>query len=56
MKELIMLIFAVVEMCAKELEEFIMGINEKSPHWFVLARRAKYEFMECVPGASQFHL
>ena len=48
MEELIMLKFAVMEMCAKELEEFVMGIEEKSPHWFVLARRAKYEFMERV--------
>ena len=48
MEELIMLKFAVMEMCAKELEEFVMGIEEKSPHWLVLARRAKYEFMERV--------
>ena len=48
MEELIMLKFAVMEMCAKELEEFVMGIEEKSPHWLVLARRAKYEFMDRV--------
>lgn len=48
MEELIMMKIAIMEMCAKELDDYVMGIEEKSPHWFVLARKAKFEFMNQV--------
>ena len=48
MEELIMMKIAIMEMCAKELDDYVMGIEEKSPHWFVLARKAKFEFMNRV--------
>ncbi len=48
MEELILMKIAIMEMAAEELKNFKMGVNEKSPSWLVLARRAKYEFMNRV--------
>ncbi len=48
MEELILMKIAIMEMAAEELKNFKMGVNEKSPSWLILARRAKYEFMNRV--------
>lgn len=48
MEELIMMKIAIMENAAEELKNFKMGVNEKSPCWLVLARKAKYEFMHRV--------
>lgn len=48
MEELIMLKFAVMEKCAKELEAFVTGLEENTPYWFALVQKAKYEFMNQV--------
>lgn len=48
MEELILMKIAIMEMAAEELKNYKMGVDEKSPCWLVLARKAKYEFMNRV--------
>lgn len=38
----------IMEMVAKEIEEFDMSFEPKSPTWFILARKARYEFYQRV--------
>lgn len=48
MEKLIEMKMAIMENAASELSCFEMGLDEKSPCWLVLARKAKYEFMQRV--------
>ena len=48
MDKLIMMNVKVMKNAGEELENYRLGVNEKSPCWLVLARMARYEFMNRV--------